>query len=116
MLLWLLPKADYRDKERGHDRRLPAGSAQRFKMAKSDPVSPLYLPWVPEDIFFLSILLVRGEVKSGALSNRKHGLFHIRYFENGPLEPGYFVPHSLIGKSNFAMGKPTRSTNNEFRL
>ena len=22
-----------------------------------------------------------------ALSNRKHGLFHIRYFENGPLEP-----------------------------
>ena len=26
---------------------------------------------------------------SGALSNRKHGLFQIRYFENGPLEPGY---------------------------
>ena len=25
---------------------------------------------------------------SGALSNRKHGLFHIRYFGNGPLEPG----------------------------
>ena len=25
---------------------------------------------------------------SGALSNSKHGLFHIRYFENGPLEPG----------------------------
>ena len=23
------------------------------------------------------------------LSNRKHCLFHIRYFENGPLEPGY---------------------------
>ena len=22
------------------------------------------------------------------LSNPKHGLFHIRYFENGPLEPG----------------------------
>ena len=34
-----------------------------------------HVPWVPEDIFFLSILLVR--------------LFHIRYFENGPLEPGY---------------------------
>ena len=33
--------------------RLPAGSVQRFKMAKIDPVSPLYLPWVPEDIFFL---------------------------------------------------------------
>ena len=30
---------------------------------------------VPEDIFFLSILMVR--------------LFHIRYFENGPLELGY---------------------------
>ena len=29
--------------------------------------------------------------ETGALSNRKHGLFHIRYFENGPLEPGY--PH-----------------------
>ena len=26
---------------------------------------------------------------SGALSNREHGLIHIRYFENGPLEPGY---------------------------
>ena len=46
------------------------------------------LPWVPEDIFFLSILMVRGVSVSGALSNRKHGLFHIRYFENGPLEPG----------------------------
>ena len=34
-----------------------------------------HVPWVPEDIFFLSILMVR--------------LFHIRYFENGPLEPGY---------------------------
>ena len=31
-----------------------------------------------------------------ALSNRKHGLFHPRYFENGPLEPGYiFVGFSL---------------------
>ena len=26
--------------------------------------------------------------ESGALSNCKHGLFHIRYFENGPLEQG----------------------------
>ena len=42
LLLWLLPKADYRDKEGGHDRRLPAGSVQRFKMAKIDPVSPYY--------------------------------------------------------------------------
>ena len=53
------------------------------------------------DIFFLPILMVRGEVvstrpeapreknNSGALSNRRHGLFHIRYFENGPLEPGW---------------------------
>ena len=29
----------------------------------------------------------RRKSVSGALSNRKHGLFHIRYFENGPLEP-----------------------------
>ena len=61
------------------------------------------LPWVLEDIFFLSILMARGEAASTrsqaprekknwfvseAWSNRKHGLFHIRYFENGPLEPG----------------------------
>ena len=44
---------------------------------------------IPEDIFFLSILMVRGEaVSPEPLSNPKHGLFHIRYFENGPLEPG----------------------------
>ena len=30
----------------------------------------------------------RRSCVSGALSNRKHGLFHIRYFENGTLEPG----------------------------
>ena len=24
----------------------------------------------------------------GALSNRKHSLFHVRYLENGPLKPG----------------------------
>ena len=40
-------------KREGMIARLPAGSVQRFKMAKIDPVSPLYLPWVPEDIFFL---------------------------------------------------------------
>ena len=50
------------------------------------------LPWVPEDIFFLSILIVRGKAASTrleaprALLNCKHGLFHIRYFENGSLE------------------------------
>ena len=37
--------------------------------------STYHEPWFPVDIFFLSILMVR--------------LFHIRYFENGPLEPGY---------------------------
>ena len=37
----------------------------------------------------LSVLgFVKQKNKSGALSNRKDGLFHIRYFENGPLEPG----------------------------
>ena len=58
--------------------------------------------------FFLSLLMVRGEAASprreapreknnvsGALSNRKHGLFHIRYFENGPLEPGYPLGRSI---------------------
>ena len=56
----------------------------------------IYLPWVPEDIFFLLTLMVRGETPStrreaprGTFSIRKHGLFHIWYFENGPLEPGY---------------------------
>ena len=37
--------------------------------------STYHEPWVPVNIFFLSILMVR--------------LFHIRYFENGPLAPGY---------------------------
>ena len=32
----------------------------------------LWLPWVPQDIFLLPI------------SNFEHGLFHIRYFDNGP--------------------------------
>ena len=36
----------------------------------------LWLPCVPQDIFFLPI------------SNFEHGLFHVRYFDNGPLEPG----------------------------
>ena len=33
----------------------------------------------------------RKKTVSGALSNRKHGLFHIRYFEQGLLEPGYYA-------------------------
>ena len=49
--------------------------------------------------FFLSILIVRGAKRrekknnrpsvSGALPNHKHDLFHIRYFENAPMGPGY---------------------------
>ena len=31
----------------------------------------------------------RTPMFTGAQSNRKHGLFHIRYFENGPVELGY---------------------------
>ena len=84
--------------------RLPAGSVQRFKMAKIDPVSPYY-PGFQRIFFFLSILMVGGEVKSGAFSNRKHGLFHIRYFENGPLEPGYFVPALFDWKKQLCNGK-----------
>ena len=52
--------------------------------------STLQIPWVPEDIFFLSIPMVRGQAApTERESNRKHGLFHIRNFENRPLEPGY---------------------------
>ena len=36
----------------------------------------------------------RREAPRGAFSNRKQGLFHIRYFENGPLEPGYHLLRS----------------------
>ena len=37
-----------------------------------------------------------------ALANCKHGLFHSRYFENGPLEPGHiFVGFSLKKKKRF---------------
>ena len=48
---------------------------------------PDHYPGFQRISFLLSILTVRGEAAS--TSNRKHGLFHIRYFENGPLEPGY---------------------------
>ena len=52
------------------------------------------MAWVPEDIFFLSILVVRDEAVSAKREatrekQKKHGLFYIRYFENGTLEPGY---------------------------
>ena len=29
-----------------------------------------------------------SEAQSGAFSNREHGLFHLKYFDNGPLERG----------------------------
>ena len=57
---------------------------------------PPGIPWAPNDIFFLSILILHGEAASRRreasrepYKPRKHGLFHIRYLENGPLEPGY---------------------------
>ena len=40
-------------------------------------------------IFFFT----RREAPRIALSNREHDLFHFRYFENGPLEPGYHLPY-----------------------
>ena len=38
---------------------------------------------------------------SGTLPNRKHGLFHIRYSENGPLEPG-LVKREKVEKSSLS--------------
>ena len=35
----------------------------------------IFVTWVPEDIFFHIDTV----------------LFHLRYFENGPLEPGYII-------------------------
>ena len=46
------------------------------------------VPWVPRYFFLIDTGGSRRSCVSGALSNRKHSLFHIRYFENGPLEPG----------------------------
>ena len=55
------------------------------------------VPWVPEDIFFLidtdgsrAEPRQRGAKCRGERVfniNRKHGLYHLRYFVNGPLEP-----------------------------
>ena len=56
------------------------------------------VPWVPDIFFsyrywwFAAKPRQRGAKCRGERAfniNRKHGLFHLRYFENGPLEPGY---------------------------
>ena len=59
------------------------------------------VPWVPEDIFFFyrcwwlaAKPLQRGAKCRGERAfniNPWARLFHLRYFENGPLEPGYKV-------------------------
>ena len=51
---------------------------------------------------------------SGALSNRKHGLFPTRYYENGPLEPGYSATTFKIqfGENYFVLGLPARDIAN----
>ena len=63
--------------------------------------------------FFLTISMVRGEAPreysiSESLSNRKHGLFHIRYFENRPLKSGcmqdlsqHFILYPVFAKIIF---------------
>ena len=68
------------------------------------PAGHLYT-WVKSTLcsgryFFLTDGSRRSCV-SGALSNRKHGLFHIRYFENGPLEPGS-VKREKVKKSSLS--------------
>ena len=40
--------------------------------------------------FFLLSFPIPDSSVSEAVSIRVHGLFHPRYLENGPLEPGYF--------------------------
>ena len=40
--------------------------------------------------------------ETGALSNRKHSLFHIRYFENGSLEPGYLHKRPPLHNSHIS--------------
>ena len=53
-----------------------------------------FVPWVPEDIFFLI----------------DTGLFHLRYFENGPqLEPGYYFCGSLKKSQKFPATRQPRS-------
>ena len=71
-----------------------------FRLDRTDPLSfgPKYpeslVEWIaPKKSNFSSstrrkALRENNYPVSGALLNRKHALFHIRYFENGPLEPG----------------------------
>ena len=44
------------------------------------------VPWVPEDIFFLSILMVRGVNEAPSAEEKElsisTGLFRLRYFDN----------------------------------
>ena len=49
----------------------------------------IFVPWVPEDIFFLIDI----------------GLFHLRYFENGPLEPGIIIGGSLKKSQKFPVAR-----------
>ena len=42
------------------------------------------------DFFFLLSFPIPDSSVSEAVSIRVRGLFHPRYLENGPLEPGYF--------------------------
>ena len=47
------------------------------------------VPWVPKDIFFLSILVARGEAASPEPYQTVSTVYFILgIFENGPLEPG----------------------------
>ena len=77
-----------------------AKNADGAKTMWSDIYPALTYSGFKRIFFFLSILMVRGEAASTrreapriALSNREHDLFHFRYFENGPLEPGYHLPY-----------------------
>ena len=70
-----------------------AKNADGAKTMWSDIYPALTYSGFKRIFFFLSILMVRGEAPRRALSNREHDLFHFRYFENGPLEPGYHLPY-----------------------
>ena len=53
----------------------------------------IFVTWVPEDIFF----------------HIDTGLFHLRYFENGPLEPGYYFCGLLKKSQKFPATRQPRS-------
>ena len=73
------------------------------------------IPWVTEDILFLSILMIRGKaasmrrevprIKEHLISNRKRSLFYLKYFETGPLEPGYKMCNLQKKNSNMVSTK-----------